>query len=966
MKTTLQSILLVLAAMLAYPLTSSASSSEDILTCDPYYEYEVVSGTYEFDNLTDCAGGIYCWYVDGVLQTISPEFSWTPTEPGDYEICLNITYEGCSNWYCDEVEVTEEDCSPCHIDLFTHDCGDCIYVLSAEHEFEGEISWLISDGTTATGDVLLHTFDEAGTYTICAMATTDACGSVSECITVTTECGDGTPLCEGGAIAVSPFDCGAEFIVSGLAEGAEISWTINGWFWGSGPAVAYTAWADETVVAEAFITTPLCPDGYTLTATAFIEGCWEPCDGYWAEIVNEWTDECAAAFYADGNNDVMWVEWYVNGEYVTNEFLLELSNTSTEAQVYEIDLYTFYDGCDPIVVSTTVTLDTCQDPCETAAAEMYYEWVEGCAAGIYVWAIDYAYDVQWFVNGEYYSSDWYIELNNTTDDVQVYQIEAFVYFEGCDVPVTLFDVVTLTGCEEPCEELLEVYYEWLEGCTAHLYVWHEDLIGQEWYVNGELYSTEDQIIIDNLSSEIQVYEIEVFPLFSNCSNPVSTVEIITLEPCFDCDGNDMTLVVDFDPNECTAYLEIPGLVADGTISWWINGVEYLSTTNSLWLDVTGMGYAVINPQFTVLGCENGTELASGFDFTCTTDCNPWIGYEQCDDMLYLYAEQDMNWYLNGESIGTGSWLDALLPIEGWYEVCALPVEGPCTGQETCIEVVWEYCPELDLSYEIGENVIWFDIPENGDDFQLTIYGEGIYNTYDGVPNGVDIPGPGTYNVCYWNMACYNDCGDCFVITVPEPETIACFTLDIDFPGLLPSVAGNEWIYVIWDEDGNVFDADTVTTLYDISYDITWDLCLPEGCYTATVFFPEIIGEWFEGMDVSLGDVANQYVTMDDEGFHIQFGLGTADCDIPEVIEEPLAALTAWPNPTSSGNAVQVEIRDASSTLLELRDLHGRLLHRISDPNPREFIATGELKSGVYLLVLHSPAGPETLRLVVQR
>lgn len=747
--------LLVLAMMLGTSLLASAC-------CEPYYTYNIEDGTWVFDNLTECEGGIYCWYVDGVLQVIDPEFSWTPAEPGDYEICLNIAYEDCSNWYCEDLEVSEEDCSPCHLTVNSHDCGDCIFLFSTEYDFEGDITWLLSDGTTASGDVLLHTFAGPGTYTVCAMATTDLCGSISECFMVTTDCEGGEPLCEGGNIQVNPYgDCVWEMTATDLPEGAELSWTLNDGWWGNDLTSYYTAYGEETVQVELFITSPACPDGYLLS-TSFV------------------TETC----------------------------------TTCDQQV-----------------------------------SVEYENLESCSAGLYV-VDDLLSGQEWYVNGEYYSSQSYIEIQNNTGALQVYEITVYPYILGCPDVEPITEILTLEPCAFDCGPYELIANQDVDECWVQLEIPGTDTEIVVWYVNDQVYTTTGGSLwldADWLAAGVTVTA--QFELFG-----CGLISVDAFVPITDCGQPcDESFEMYFTQDGCAGYFEIPGLPEDVEVFWSVNESTYTTQGGVLQADLSDVpDVMTATASFALPGCDEAF-LSSTFTVIspCGVDCEIWASYEACDTDVWLfgYGTGSVDWFIEGEYVGSGEQVDWQAPGPGVYEVCACLESATCGGTCECFPVEIGDCPAPEYQTFLDGDVLYVEVSTDLDNLQWTFYGNGVYETYTGsAPDAFYIDGPGDYTLCVWNLDCPNDCGDCSTITVTEP----------------------------------------------------------------------------------------------------------------------LVAVSAWPNPAAAGTGVTVEITTDNATLLTLRDLHGREIDRISHPNPREFIATAELPSGIYLLELQTPGGRETLRLFVQR
>ena len=1014
-------------------------------SCEPFYTFNIEEGTFVFDNLTACDGGIYCWYVDDVLQVIDPEFSWTPAEAGDYEVCLNITYEGCSNWYCEELVVTPEDCSPCHIDIVSHDCGECFYVFQAEYEFEGDISWLISDGTVADGETLLHQFDAPGTYTICAMATTDACGSVSECFTVTTDCEAGNS-CEGGAIVVSEdSDCTYLITVEGAADNAEIHWFVNGWDYGYSTSWYYSAYFEETLSIVAEITTPDCPEGYSIDYVVDLEGCGWSCWEYY-EIVTLEESDCTAYLSVEGVYTINYVDWYVDGEYVSSEYDLAIEAQTGQTSVL-VEAWVFPEGCEEGVwLNTVVDFSECWDACDEEFG-IIEQPLTDCSTYLSVTNWN-AYGLWWYVNGEFYTDGPGFDLINTTNSVMTYEIMVDGFIEGCsglfeetyvvvlepcdvvcDVvyPVTFtqytwdcagsleivglestypvtwmvngvtyttegnfleyfdlisgetFEVVVSyvpAGCTEyisldeyfyaddcfdPCEVEPELFVEYQEDCEIGLFVWGNGLYGQDWYVNNEYVSSDSFFFFQNMTGEANVFDITVVPYIEGCpiSNAISYT--VTLLPCNDPCNDFYQLEADFNVDLCTVTFTIPGLEVDEPIQWWLEGEVYTTEVNTLTIDMPEGDVFYINPQFTPAGCTWNTEIVGTFDVPeCINDCNVWVGYELCDDQLWLYGESfvELDWYLNDEYIGSGQDAYAVLSGDGPQIVCACTNSPTCDNCE-CITIDYFSCPEPIVSYIVEGDELFAIASFASDAIAWTFYGNDTYQTGEGLyPDAFTLNGAGTYTLCYWDLECPTSCGDCMVIEIGEEDCIP-FTAQVDLA--LPPGIPLEFIWelIVTTDLGEWIDS--VQVVYDPEMDLLEaDFCLPEGCYEFELQGPI----WLEDYVAVVLDGASYQEYIEYEETHVlAFSLGDVDCGFIDPIE-PMVALEAAPNPVLEGGILTVSITGKDASFLQLQELNGRVVHSIPNPQAVERISTSGLADGLYVLSVRTPAGLVTRKVII--
>lgn len=173
----------------------------DCLALFEIISIELVPDGYivHFDNTSIVAADTMTavWYFgDGTVgESFDAEHVYT--ESGVYVVCLVIsTPDGCVDEYCMEVIVGEEGCA-----------SEFEFLIDglAVHFFETadgggydivSYAWSFGDGTFGDGADPIHTYTEAGTYTVCLTITT-ASGCVSTyCYEVTVE--GGGEFCAAG------------------------------------------------------------------------------------------------------------------------------------------------------------------------------------------------------------------------------------------------------------------------------------------------------------------------------------------------------------------------------------------------------------------------------------------------------------------------------------------------------------------------------------------------------------------------------------------------------------------------------------------------------------------------------------------------------------------------------------------------------------------------------------------------
>ena len=457
---------------------------------------------------------------------------------------------------------------------------------------------------------------------------------------------------------------------------------------------------------------------------------------------------------------------------------------------------------------------------------------------------------EWYVNGEYYSSQSYIEIQNNTGALQVYEITVYPYIEGCPDAAPITEILTLEPCAFDCGPYELIANQDVDECWVQLEIPGTDSEIVVWYVNDQVYTTTGGSLwldADWLAPGVTVTA--QFELFG-----CGLISVDAFVPITDCGQPcDESFELYFTQDGCAGYVEIPGLPEDVEVFWSVNESTYTTQGGVLQADLSDVpDVMTATASFALPGCDEAF-LSSTFTVIspCGVDCEIWASYEACDTDVWLfgYGTGSVDWFIEGEYVGSGEQVDWQAPGPGVYEVCACLESATCGGTCECFPVEIGDCPAPDYQTFVDGDVLHVEVSTDLDNLQWTFYGNGVYETYTGsAPDAFYIDGPGDYTLCVWNLDCPNDCGDCSTITVTEP----------------------------------------------------------------------------------------------------------------------LVALSAWPNPAAAGTGVTVEITTDNATLLTLRDLHGREIDHISHPNPREFIATAELPSGIYLLELQTPGGRETLRLFVQR
>lgn len=154
--------------------------------CMAGFVYQVANGTAYFNGYNGGTGSInsYSWiFGDGTTGTgQSPQHSYA--NPGTYNVCLIITtFNGCVDSVCNSIQVpTSSNCNAVINYQASNNTG--YFFGSVTGGTATSYAWYFSDGTTATGQNVTHTFPTAGNYTACLFITTSNGCTDSTCLQV--------------------------------------------------------------------------------------------------------------------------------------------------------------------------------------------------------------------------------------------------------------------------------------------------------------------------------------------------------------------------------------------------------------------------------------------------------------------------------------------------------------------------------------------------------------------------------------------------------------------------------------------------------------------------------------------------------------------------------------------------------------------------------------------------------------
>ena len=153
------------------------------------------TNTYTFTNhsLGYAAGDSIMWYFgDGTPVSYDANPTHTFAGAGTYTVCLKVKKPAvlgappCESQVCQAIVIA----APCSLNATftaTSTNQNNVYVFTNTSITANApmISWIFGDSTTATGNMVTHTFSHPGTYTVCMLATVNNTCFSDTCITVT-------------------------------------------------------------------------------------------------------------------------------------------------------------------------------------------------------------------------------------------------------------------------------------------------------------------------------------------------------------------------------------------------------------------------------------------------------------------------------------------------------------------------------------------------------------------------------------------------------------------------------------------------------------------------------------------------------------------------------------------------------------------------------------------------------------
>lgn len=155
--------------------------------CQASFGYQSVNNTFDFYGYSNVSPAYFMWdFGDGSSGT-GQYVSHYYTNPGTYTVCLTIhNNNGCYNQYCETIVVSGSQGNGCPASYYVHqdslNSGSFTYyfINTSPGANSGMINfyWYFSDGTTSSDINPVHTFANAGLYSVCLHVLDDSTGNI--------------------------------------------------------------------------------------------------------------------------------------------------------------------------------------------------------------------------------------------------------------------------------------------------------------------------------------------------------------------------------------------------------------------------------------------------------------------------------------------------------------------------------------------------------------------------------------------------------------------------------------------------------------------------------------------------------------------------------------------------------------------------------------------------------------------
>ena len=630
--------------------------------------------------------------------------------------------------------------------------------------------------------------------------------------------------------------------------------------------------------------------------------------------------------------------WSVNGSTIEVNYNLEY--TLDAPGEYEVCLTKEGPNCNVEFCQTVILEGACPDAIN----------IEEVTCGEYNVSInsgsDMGMNVEWYIGGVL-QAETGTSLNLSFDNAGLVDVFALYMSDACDM-AEIETVIEVPDCA--CNADFEYT---LDGDMASFIPTQAEEMGEvfyNWSVNGNTVS--QSYLFDYTFEECGVYNICLTK-----ENPLTQCNETTCQEInIACD---CPTAIGVDNPSCGVYVfSIEGAAAEGTVTWFVAGVEQDETGTSLEVSFDASGtydvFAVYNDLLcTDVEMETAVEVPNcACDATFTGEVVDNMGvYEP---VLPFNPDFFYYWAVDGSTISEGYSFETTFETCGEFEVCLL-VEGLDCEAQSC-QMAEVACDACNIDIQVNA--------ENGDIYSFQALTEAtIVNWFvngEFVQAGlefVDEFGEGDFVVCAEvnDLECTEGGSACVDIHNPgvadcsELTFVVAFESTQDADLILP--------YLISTLDFSIENEMEINTFNTQS---TISACVADGCYNFDLDMGMGADAAFSVMAYVNGELAFTYNAEPMES-NITFDVGVNVTCEDNVNNIEAVSMNTYPNPTSG--ALNIELPQTLSEMsYVLTDLTGKTVQSATLTQGVNQLELGALANGMYNLTVIGMNGNQAVQM----
>jgi hypothetical protein len=581
---------------------------------------------------------------------------------------------------------------PTYLNVYPTD--SCIvFIFETNESASGNFYWEFSDiGITGGGYLVVHSFPESGTYTVCANPIDQMSGPI--CVTVEVDC----PDCD---LYIEVIQQTNEYVIlqaSNFPESAQVHWEKNGQLMNIGFITTFILTPGENEIC-AYYETPECPEGVFwcetfLGETNPLEEC--PTELVLEEIECGWYEVTLNGAIADAN-----IYWNLGDNNVYQGDGLPQIVQLTPGTYYLFALYWHpnYPQCSNVTYFLEVTIEDCDPNPTDCPTTINYTTINEC--GVYIFNLNNFGNFgnivwNWGDGGSNAGSN---NVGHAFFEPGTYEVCVEAWTSACPQGVEICIPLVVPDCDIECPEGIVASDL---GCGLWMFALYPgDVVeGGVWVFSD---GTSEQVVGSTVTHQFQssgVYNIAVNSMLNSpCGNNYFTT-IIEVDACED----ECPTGIEFEELSCGNFVFwIDGAINDATVFWNFGngnivqgGPEQLQSyepgfytlyaihSHPNYPDCSNQTYVI---QFEVEDCDPNF-CPSVITYTTLNECASFIfninNFGNFGNIIW-------NWGDGATNSGANN-VGHTYPEPGQYELCVQAWTGDCPeGVEICIPIIVEDC-----------------------------------------------------------------------------------------------------------------------------------------------------------------------------------------------------------------------------------------------------------------------------------